>query len=116
MTLCTVAFGIPRPLRPLLHETRLLLSSVEIVAGTGMDDLNYFTCTLGQAVEVNKKNPHEYQTINEFLDHQARVVPERLAVGFPVPSSAGQDDKWDYMIFCIFMSARLPLGIALIIL
>ncbi|KAL8873605.1 MAG: hypothetical protein Q9174_000953 [Haloplaca sp. 1 TL-2023] len=50
-----------------------------------MADLNYFTCTLGQAVAVNERYPHPYETIIDFLEYQAKVVPDDLAVGFPIP-------------------------------
>ncbi|KAI4125879.1 MAG: hypothetical protein LQ338_004023 [Usnochroma carphineum] len=63
-----------------------------------MADLNYFVCTLGQAVEVNKKDPHQFKTINEFLDYQARVAPDRLAVGFPVPAIARENGQWESLI------------------
>ncbi|KAL8779128.1 MAG: hypothetical protein Q9213_007089 [Squamulea squamosa] len=63
-----------------------------------MADTNYFVCTLGQAVKVNEESPHQFGTINEFLDYQAHVVPKSPAVGFPIPS---QDDnqEWGYEIF-----------------
>lgn len=64
-----------------------------------MADLNYFICTLGQAVKVNQENPHRFATINEFIDHQAHTIPDRLAVGFPVPNDHVGDRNWGSNIF-----------------
>lgn len=73
-----------------------------------MADLNYFVCTLGQAVEVNKKDPHQFKTINEFLDYQARVAPDRLAVGFPVPAIARENGQWESLILCTSINPYPP--------
>ena len=48
------------------------------------DRLNYFVCTLGQASEINEKGPHEFTTINEFIDFQAEHYPDSPAVGFSI--------------------------------
>ncbi|KAL8814210.1 MAG: hypothetical protein Q9223_006548, partial [Gallowayella weberi] len=61
-----------------------------------MNDLNYFTCTLGQAVEINDKSPKQYETIPDFLHHQARNVPGAPAVAFPVPSRDKSGSEWTY--------------------
>lgn len=46
---------------------------------------NHFTCTLGQAVDIN--DGHQTITdINEFVDHQAKIVPLLPAVAFPCPA------------------------------
>lgn len=42
----------------------------------------YFTCTLGQATEINKDRAAPFQNINEFIDQQADAVPNLPAVGF----------------------------------
>ncbi|KAL8805671.1 MAG: hypothetical protein Q9182_001815 [Xanthomendoza sp. 2 TL-2023] len=63
-----------------------------------MTDLNYFTCTLGQAVEINDKSPKEYETIPDFLHHQARNIPGAPAVAFPVPSGDNSGSEWSYDI------------------
>jgi len=42
---------------------------------------NYFTCTLGQAVQVNNNTP-QISNINTFIDDQATKHPELPAVGF----------------------------------
>lgn len=65
-----------------------------------MDDLNYFVCTLGQAVEVKKRYPHQFKTINEFLDHQAQVIPASLAVGFPTPAANRDAGQWRSDLLC----------------
>jgi len=44
---------------------------------------NYFTCTLGQAVHVNKGEP-QISNINDFIDHQAGTCGDKPAVGFAV--------------------------------
>ncbi|KAI4230808.1 MAG: hypothetical protein LQ349_006014, partial [Xanthoria aureola] len=63
-----------------------------------MADTNYFVCTLGQAVGVNQTSPPRFETVTEFLDHQAQVVPNAPAVGFPIP--ARSDHKsWDIATF-----------------
>ncbi|KAL8926702.1 MAG: hypothetical protein Q9208_002776 [Pyrenodesmia sp. 3 TL-2023] len=56
-----------------------------------MAGLNYFVCTLGQALEVNSSSPHPYGTINDLLDYQAEFIPDRLAVGFPAESLVHDD-------------------------
>lgn len=69
-----------------------------------MADLNYFVCTLGQALEVNV-SPHPYGTINNFLDHQAKVIPDRLAVGFPVPVT--DEQEWHVDLLCMHALYRI---------
>ncbi|KAL8728043.1 MAG: hypothetical protein Q9166_005643 [cf. Caloplaca sp. 2 TL-2023] len=64
-----------------------------------MDDINYFVCTLGQAVKINNEFPHSFGTINDFLDHQASVIPHAPAVGFPIPSKDEPNGQWKYKIF-----------------
>lgn len=65
-----------------------------------MSDLNYFVCTLGQAIKTNQCNPHQFTVINEFIDHQAREIPDRLAVAFPVPTvDDGRDEHWASRVF-----------------
>ena len=59
-------------------------------------ELNYFTCTLGQAKlrgdEYRSKSSGStgtpYNNINEFIDHQASRVPDFIAVGFYEPVAA----------------------------
>ena len=46
-------------------------------------DLNYFTCTLGQAAAWNEEHPHSFQTVNDLIDEQAERFPNHPAVGFP---------------------------------
>lgn len=65
-------------------------------------DVNYFTCTLGEAAEINSKIPHSYTTITSFLDVQARDVPERSAVALPCPGADG-DGEWQCEVICEFL-------------
>ncbi|KAL8839469.1 MAG: hypothetical protein Q9176_004465 [Flavoplaca citrina] len=58
----------------------------------------YFTCTLGQAAGLNARSPHEFETITQFIDYQARACSKAPAVGFPIPSE-GDDEKWKYVVF-----------------
>jgi hypothetical protein len=51
------------------------------------NDLNYFVCTLGEALEVQQKSSHSYQTINDFFNLQKDSNPDVPAVAFPVPGS-----------------------------
>ncbi|KAI4136432.1 MAG: hypothetical protein L6R39_007789, partial [Caloplaca ligustica] len=88
----------------------ILLS--QLFAEAVMADLNYFVCTLGQAVEVNHKRPHSFKTINGFIDHQAHVVPDSLAVGFPVPTADRSDGEWDYQTFSFLQLRTLSLQFA----
>ncbi|KAI4197126.1 MAG: hypothetical protein LQ350_006140 [Teloschistes chrysophthalmus] len=44
-----------------------------------MEDINYFTCTLGQAIQVNGHEPIPYETIIEFLEYQAQIAPNQPA-------------------------------------
>lgn len=57
---------------------------------------NYFTCTLGEATEMNSKKPSKFKTMNDLIDLQAKRVPNNWAVAFPVPKT---DRKWGHDIF-----------------
>jgi len=57
---------------------------------------NYFTCTLGQAASLGIQQPHK--TTNDFIDAQAKRIPDAPAVGFPQPGAASEDE-WDYLLF-----------------
>lgn len=46
-------------------------------------DLNYFTCTLGQAAKWNHDHPHPFDTVNDLIDEQAKELRQRPAVNFP---------------------------------
>lgn len=65
-----------------------------------MADLNYFVFTLGQALESDFRTAHSFENINIFLDHQAKVIPDRLAVGFPVP--VPNDQEWRVNLVCMY--------------
>ncbi|KAK8095015.1 hypothetical protein PG997_001700 [Apiospora hydei] len=49
-------------------------------------DLNYFTCTLGQAALWKKsqsaQQPNEFATVLELIDDQGRDIPDEPAIGF----------------------------------
>ena len=63
-------------------------------------DLNYFVCTLGQAAALNARNPHQWKTINSFIDFQAQRFPDSHAVGFPVPpDGADGDSEWGFLTY-----------------
>ncbi|KAF7903285.1 uncharacterized protein EAF01_006334 [Botrytis porri] len=46
-------------------------------------DLNYFTCTLGEASSRRLTPVDEYDTINELLDHHAEKYGDQLAIAIP---------------------------------
>lgn len=62
-------------------------------------ETNYFICTLGQAALINAQWPHKFSTINEFVDEQARSVPDLPAIGFPIPpQKSKRDASWTYRV------------------
>lgn len=64
-----------------------------------MDEINYFTCTLGQAASLPTDRPEaDLKTINDFLDFQAKHCPNLPAVAFPVPGEA----LWGYEVLSMF--------------
>ena len=63
---------------------------------------NYFVCTLGQAASINKKHPHDFVTIDEFLEKQQKSRPSDLAVGFPIPSRNETDETWEFELLSVF--------------
>ena len=65
-----------------------------------MADTTYFTCTLGQAAGLNARSPHEFKTITQFIDYQARACSKAPAVGLPIPPE-GEDEKWIYGLFSV---------------
>lgn len=71
-----------------------------------MDEINYFTCTLGHAAVLNKQSPHKYSTVNEFLDFQAQKCPSTPAVGLPYPSHA-EGGKWDARVLSNLKTSRI---------
>ena len=60
--------------------------------------ITYFTCTLGQAALINQKAPHDFSNINEFIDRQARLYPDHLAVGSPDVEGKGENNVLDSML------------------
>lgn len=55
-------------------------------------DLNYFTCTLGEAARWNEVHPHPFETVNHLVDVQAEELGQRPAVNFP-GGCAGEDGR-----------------------
>ena len=75
------------------------MTDVQVSAANA--DVNYFVCTLGQAAALNADKPHPFQTVNEFIDHQAREHPSHPAIGFPIPPKDKEiDKKWDHRVYC----------------
>lgn len=58
---------------------------------------NYFTCTLGQATSL-QSNGENLNSINDFIDSQAKELPKHPAVGFPRPIQKSDND-WVSTIF-----------------
>ena len=46
------------------------------------EQLNYFTCTLGEAVPLKSRDPVLFSQVNELIDHLAANNPNEAAVGF----------------------------------
>lgn len=75
-------------------------------------ELNYFICTLGQAVKINAQGPHVFKTVNDLIDCQARTIPQAPAVGFPVPpDSENNGPEWQQRFLSMLVSSRRGLGI-----
>ncbi|KAF7910096.1 uncharacterized protein EAE98_012239 [Botrytis deweyae] len=53
------------------------------MASIAPGDLNYFTCTLGEASSRKLTPVDEYDTINELLDHHAEKYGDQLAIAIP---------------------------------
>lgn len=68
------------------------------------DETNYFVCTLGEAAVYNAKCPHQFTTVNEFVDHQSTRIPNQPAVVFPIPSQKCQEVReWDHELFSVLV-------------
>jgi hypothetical protein len=67
--------------------------------------LNYFTCTLGQAAELNGIFPRDFATVTELIDIQAQVHRDKPAVGFPFPASENSETP-GYNVYCKFCCPR----------
>lgn len=74
---------------------KILSTMRHVVAAPIEPTVNYFTCTLGEAQDLNRSKPH-LATVNSFLDFQADKQPNTPAVGFPMLD----DFSDDYQIFC----------------
>lgn len=76
-----------------------------VLQSTQEPELNYFVCTLGNAAKINAQNPHVFKTVNDFVDFQARVIPQVPAVGFPIPPDSKTDGpEWHQRILSMCMS------------
>ncbi len=71
----------------------------------GEASLNYFTCTLGQAAELQGGIPRDFTTVTEFIDIQAQVHRDKPAVGFPLPASENSGTR-GYNLYCEFCCPR----------
>ncbi|KAI6707833.1 hypothetical protein JHW43_009638 [Diplocarpon mali] len=47
----------------------------------------YFTCTLGEAAEINRRTCSKTQTVNQLIEDLAAQYPRAPAVAFPIPSA-----------------------------
>lgn len=56
-------------------------------------ELNYFTCTLGEAQKHNLTNA-EFKNINSFLNYQSKYIPDHPAVGFYQPPPNRENGEW----------------------
>ncbi|KAL9131179.1 MAG: hypothetical protein Q9217_000832 [Psora testacea] len=62
--------------------------------------LNYFTCTLGEAIPLNERKPPLFHTISGLIDHQAKHNPDRPAVGFCYDMQyVKQPNKWTWITY-----------------
>ncbi|CAN8104298.1 unnamed protein product [Discula destructiva] len=77
-------------------------------------NLDYFTCTLGEAARWNQEHPHPFKTVSHLIDEQAEELRQRPAVTFPggCPGENGRAMKSDFTYrelrtYSIAASARL---------
>lgn len=59
-------------------------------------DLDYFTCTLGEAARWNKEHPNDYHTVNDLVDILAEQYPQDLAFSFADYRTAAEPDAVVY--------------------
>lgn len=57
----------------------------------------YFTCTLGEAADLNSRNHPKFKTVNDLLDFRAENNANDYAVGFPIPDK--QAENWRQELF-----------------
>ncbi|KAM0169921.1 hypothetical protein ACHAPF_009543 [Botrytis cinerea] len=65
------------------------------MASIAPGDLNYFTCTLGEANSRKLTPVDEYDTINELLDHHAAKYGDQLAIAIPEEIANRKDSEED---------------------
>ena len=64
--------------------------------------LNYFTCTLGEAIPLNARSPPPFHTINGLIDYQALQNPHRPAVGFCYDLEYRKEaNEWSWVTYSI---------------
>ena len=71
----------------------------------------YFTCTLGQAAEINARHPHVFKTVNDLLDYQAEHSPDLPAVAFPLPNMPNRSKSgpmWAHRVLSIILVGTQP--------
>lgn len=79
-----------------------------VAQSTQEPELNYFVSTLGQAARINAQSPHVFKTVDDFIDFQARTIPQAPAVGFPIPPDSRNDGpEWQQRILSMLVSSRL---------
>ena len=65
---------------------------------------NYFVCTLGEAIDKSSVFK-DLETVNDFIDQQAKAYPKTHVVGFPTPKE--QEQKWGFELFSKLRSKEL---------
>lgn len=63
---------------------------------SGFTPVTYFSCTLGEAQQLNGGKVH-FKSVIDLIDVQARRKPEEFAVGFPLPRDG--NTKWTSQLF-----------------
>ncbi|KAK2624889.1 hypothetical protein QTJ16_006082 [Diplocarpon rosae] len=58
---------------------------------------NYFTCTLGEAAEINGRTGVRVQTVNQLIELQAIQYPHAPAAAFPMP--VAETEYWEHEVF-----------------
>lgn len=75
-----------------IHGSNRNSSSTTAAMEDTQTNLDYFTCTLGEAARWNEAHPHPFQTVNHLIDEQADDLGQRPAVNFP-GGCAGEDGR-----------------------
>ncbi|KAJ4420820.1 putative NRPS-like protein biosynthetic cluster [Gnomoniopsis sp. IMI 355080] len=78
-------------------------------------NLNYFTCTLGEAAKWNEAHPHPFETVNDLIDVQAGEMRQRPAVNFPGGCN-GEDGRAMKSEFILTWLGLMRLGVSVMLL